>query len=503
MTVEADLAELKRRLQAIEDLRGAESALGWDQATYMPPGGAEARGRQLALLSSLAHERLTDPAIGRLLDSVTPWAEAQGADSDAAGLVRVTRRDYERATRVPSAFMHRLSEHAAATYHAWKRARPANDFAAVRPLLETTLDLSRELAAFYPDYAHPYDALIDLAEDGMTVRAVRVLFGELRPALMPLIEAIHACPEVDDSCLTGDFPERAQQAFCETVIRAFGYEFARGRQDKTAHPFMTKLGRGDVRITTRYRTDCLSDGLFSTLHEAGHAMYEQGIDDAFDGTPLYHGTTAGMHESQSRLWENLVGRSLSFWRHWYAPLQAAFPNALNKADVGTFYRAINRVASSSIRTEADEVTYNLHVMLRFDLELAMLEGTLAVADLPEAWRARSQSDLSVTPGDDRDGALQDVHWYGGIVGGAFQSYTLGNIMSAQFFAAARRDLADLDAQIGAGEFAPLRGWLTERIYRHGRKFTAPEIVQRATGEPLSIAPYLAYLNTKYGALYRL
>ena len=232
-------------------------------------------------------------------------------------------------------------------------------------------------------------------------------------------------------------------------------------------------------------------------------MYEQGIDGALEGTPLYHGTTAGVHESQSRLWENMVGRSLPFWRHWYPKLKAAFPKALNGADVDTFYRAINKVARSVVRTEADEVTYNLHVMLRFDLELDMLEGKLAVADLPEAWRERSRRDLGVSPPDDRDGALQDVHWYGGIVGGQFQSYTLGNIMSGQFYAAAHRDLGDLDAQIGAGEFGPLRGWLTDRVYRHGRKFTAPEIVERATGEPLSIGPYLAYLNAKYRPLYGL
>jgi carboxypeptidase Taq len=503
MTVEANFAELKQRLQTIEDLSGVERVLTWDQATYIPPGGAQARARQLALLSSLAHERLADPAIGRLLDSVTPWAEAQGGDSDAAALVRVARREYDRAIRVPPSFVHRLAEHSARTYHAWERARPANDFAAVRPLLETTVELSRELASFHPGYAHPYDALIDLAEDGMTVQAVRALFGELRAGLVPLLQKIRARPELDDRCLTGNFPERAQQGFGEAVVRAFGYDFERGRQDKTAHPFMIKLGRGDVRITTRYRDDCLSDGLFSTLHEAGHAMYEQGIDDALEGTPLYHGTTAGVHESQSRLWENLVGRSLSFWRHWYPQLKDAFPDALNGANVDTFYRAINKVVPSLIRTDADEVTYNLHVMLRFDLELAMLEGTLAVADLPEAWRARIRDDLGVAPKDDRDGALQDVHWYGGIVGGAFQSYTLGNVMSAQFFAAARRDLGDLDAQIGAGEFAPLRGWLTTHLYRHGRKFTAAELVEQATGEPMSTAPYLAYLNTKYGALYGL
>jgi carboxypeptidase Taq len=503
MTRESQLAELKQRLQEIDDLRRAGAVLGWDQATYMPPGGAQARGRQLALLSRLEHDRLTDPGVGRLLDSLAPWAEAQGADSDAAALVRVTRRDYERATRVPSAFVHRLSDHTATTYHVWQRARPDNDFAAVRPLLETTVELSREFAAFHPGYAHPFDALIDIAEDGMTVAAVRSLFAELRAGLVPLIEAIRARPLADDGCLTGDFPESAQQVFGEAVIRAFGYDYARGRQDKTAHPFMTKLGRGDVRITTRYCSDRLPEGLFATLHEAGHAIYEQGIDDALDGTPLFSGTTAGVHESQSRLWENLVGRSLPFWRHWYAPLRAAFPGALDGVDVETFYRAINKVMPSMIRTEADEVTYNLHVMLRFDLELALLDGTLAVADLPEAWRARIHSDLGVAPTDDRDGALQDVHWYGGIVGGAFQSYTLGNIMSAQFFAAAQRDLDDLDGQIGAGKFAPLRGWLTTRIYRHGRKFTASEIVQRVTGGPLSIAPYVAYLNTKYGALYGL
>ena len=372
MNPEAHLAELKRHLQAIDDLRRAAAVLNWDQATYMPSGGAEARGRQLALLSRLAHERMTDPNVGRLLESLAPWAETQGTDSDAAALVRVTRRDYARATRVPSAFIERLSTHTAATYHAWQRARPANDFAAVRPGLETTVELSRELAAFHPGYAHPYDALIDRTEDGMTVGMVRSLFTELRAGLVPLIEAIRIRPQVDDGCLTGDFPESMQQAFGERVIRAFGYDYTRGRQDKTAHPFMTKLGRGDVRITTRYRPDYLSDGLFATLHEAGHAIYEQGIDDALDGTPLFRGTTSGVHESQSRLWENLVGRSLPFWQHWYAPLKAAFPDALNGADVETFYRAINKVAPSLIRTRADEVTYNLHVMLRFDLELALL-----------------------------------------------------------------------------------------------------------------------------------
>jgi carboxypeptidase Taq len=503
MTREAELTALKSRLQDIDDLRGAASVLQWDQATYMPPGGAEARGRQLGLLNRLAHDQQADPGIGHLLDSLEPWAQAQGDDSYAAALIRVTRRDYERATRVPSSFIERLTAHMTAAYHTWERARPANDFAAVRPMLEKTVEMSRELAAYYPGSEHPYDPLIDLAEDGMTVAAVRALFDDLHKGLVPLIKAIRERPEVDNGCLSGNFPESAQQAFGEQVIRAFGYDYTCGRQDKTAHPFMTKLGRGDVRITTRYSEDFLSDGLFSTMHEAGHAMYEQGIANELEGTPLFSGTTAGVHESQSRLWENLVGRSLPFWSRWYGTLQATFPGELQNVPMDTFYRAINKVVPSLIRTEADEVTYNLHVMLRFDLELALLEGTLKVADLPDAWRQRIKSDLGVTPPDDRDGAMQDVHWYGGIVGGAFQSYTLGNIMSAQFFAAARRELPDLDSQIAAGEFAPLREWLTSHIYRHGRKFTAPELVERATGEPLSIAPYLKYLNTKYGALYAL
>jgi carboxypeptidase Taq len=501
MTRETELAELRQRLQAVDDLNRASAVLGWDQATYMPAGGAQARGRQLGLLAGLAHEKMTDPAIGRLLDALAPWAEAQGEDSDVAALVRVTRRDFDRATRVPAAFMQRLSEHSAKTYHAWEAARPANDFAAVAPLLATTIELSRELAAFYPPQDHPFDALIDLAEDGMTVAAVRTLFAELRAGLVPLLARIRARPQPDDRCLAGDYPEAAQRAFGERVIRAFGYDFDRGRQDKTAHPFMTKLGRGDVRITSRFNAGDISDGLFSTLHEAGHAIYEQGIADDLDGTPLFSGTTSGVHESQSRLWENIVGRSRPFWDRWYAPLQATFPSALAGVDADTFYRAVNKVAPSLIRTDSDEVTYNLHVMLRFDLELALLEGTLAVADLPEAWRERMRADLGVAPPTDTDGALQDVHWYGGIVGGAFQSYTLGNVMGAQFFAAARRALPDVDAQIAAGDYAPLRAWLTQNIYRHGRKFTAPEIVQRATGAPLSIAPYLGYLETKYGALY--
>ncbi len=503
MDVQERLAALKLRLRDVEDLGGARSVLGWDEATYMPPGGAEARGRQQALLSRLLHERFTDPAIGDLLDALSPWAAAQPPGDVDAALVRVTRHDYDQATRVPTAFVQRMAEHASASYHAWQQARPANDFAAVRPFLETTVALSREYASFFPGFVHPADPLIDAVEEGMTVAAVRALFDALRPPLVALIEAIAARPPIDTRCLTGTFPIDAQRAFGEAVIRAYGYDFARGRQDTTAHPFMTKLGRGDVRITTRFRDDDATDGLFSTLHEAGHAMYEQGVDDALDGTPLFAGATSGVHESQSRLWENLVGRSLPFWRGWYPQLQAAFPAQFADVDVSTFHRAINAVTPSLIRVDADEVTYNLHIMLRFDLELALLDGSLAVADLPDAWRERMAADLGVTVPDDRRGVLQDVHWYAGQVGGMFQSYTLGNVMSAQLYAAAARQLGDLDDAIEAGRYDALRGWLTQHVYRHGRTFTAPDLIERATGAPLGVDAYLAYLGAKYGALYGL
>jgi carboxypeptidase Taq len=286
-------------------------------------------------------------------------------------------------------------------------------------------------------------------------------------------------------------------------VKRLGYDFDRGRQDKTRHPFQTSLSLGDIRITTRVKENDLGDALFSTIHEAGHAMYEQGIRSELEGTPLQHGTSSGVHESQSRLWENIVGRSRGFWEFFYPKLQAAFPSQLGNVPLDVFYRAINKVEPSLIRTDADEVTYNLHVMIRFDLELQLLEGKLAVRDLPEAWRERYQSDLGVSAPDDRDGVLQDVHWFGGQIGGAFQGYTLGNILSAQFFEAATKARPAIPDQIARGEFSTLHGWLKENIYQHGSKFTANEIVKRVTGQPLTIEPYICYLRTKYGELYKL
>jgi carboxypeptidase Taq len=352
------------------------------------------------------------------------------------------------------------------------------------------------LASFFP-HEHIADPLIDFSDQGMKTASIRALFSSLRAQLVPLVEEVTSRPPADTSILRGHFPLREQEQFTYEAVRAVGYDFERGRMDKTHHPFMTKFSLGDVRITNRAREEDITELLFGALHEAGHALYEQGIDAQLEGTPLATGTSSGVHESQSRLWENLVGRSPGFWQHFYPRLQAIFPDQFGSVSRENFLAAINHVERSLIRTDADELTYNLHVMLRFDLEIEMLEGRLEVRDLPEAWRARYLSDLSIAPGDDANGPLQDVHWFSGTVGGAFQGYTIGNILSAQFFEAAKRALPDLDAKIARGEFSPLRLWLTENVYRYGSKFTADEITLRATGQELSIEPYLAYLRGKF------
>lgn len=496
-------AELLMRLQEINDLGAAAALLNWDQTTYMPSGGAPARGRQLSILQRLAHEKFIDPAIGQLLAALRPYAESLPYEADDAALLRLTQRRYEQATKVPAEFVAELATHSTAAYEVWTKARPANDFAAVQPYLEKTLDLSRRFANFFHGYEHIADPLIDQADYGMKVATLRPLFAELRATLTPIVQAISTQQPADSACLHQHFPEADQLAFGLGVIKAFGYDLERGRQDKTHHPFMTKFSLGDVRITTRVNENDVSDALFSTMHEAGHALYEQGIDPKFEATPLADGTSSGVHESQSRSWENIVGRSRNFWQHYYPKLQAAFPAQLGQVSLDSFYRAINKVQRSLIRTDADEVTYNLHVIIRFDLELALLEGKLAVKDLPEAWHAQYATNLGITAPDNRDGVLQDVHWFSGLIGGAFQGYALGNILASQFYAAALRAHPEIPSEIAQGKFSTLHTWLRENIYQHGSKFTTTELVQRVTGGTLTLAPYTNYLHTKYSALYRL
>jgi carboxypeptidase Taq len=501
--LEDKLQQLKRRLIEAGDLAYAQAVLGWDQSTYLPDGGAPARGRQLGLLQTLAHERFTDPAVGRLLDELQPYADSLPYDSDDASLIRVTRRNYERLTKVPSAFVAEIAEHGAISYTAWAQARPANDFARVAPLLEKTLDYSRRLADYFPGYQHVSDPLIDMSDYGMKAESVRAIFAQLRDRLVPLVEQVAAQEPIDDSVIKQFFPKDGQLAFGEKVARELGYDFNRGRLDLTHHPFMTKFSIGDVRITTRVNEYDFGDCFFSIVHETGHALYEQGINPAFEALPLDTGTSAGVHESQSRLWENIVGRSYGFWEYMYPQAQAAFPEQLGNVDLDTFYRAFNKVQRSLIRVDADELTYNLHVMLRFELELEMLEGSLSVRDLPEAWQDSYERSIGVTAPDDRDGVLQDVHWYSGQIGGVFQGYTLGNILSGLFYSAALKAQPDIPQQIQRGEFKPLLSWLQQNIYQHGAKFTTSELVERVTGGELTIEPYLDYLTEKYGRLYSL
>jgi len=481
--------------------------LNWDQATYMPPGGAPARGRQAALIGRLAHERFTDAAVGKLLDELQAYGESLPFDSDDAALLRVARREYERAIKIPSALLGELYGHTAETYDIWTRARPANDFSMLRDKLEKTLDISRKLAECFAPYEHVLDPLINFSDYGMTTRSVSATFAELRAQLVPLVKAISAKQSEDiadaTACLKQFFPEDKQTAFGLSIIKLFGYDFERGRQDKTHHPFMTKFSLGDVRITTRFNEHDFGDGLFSTLHESGHAMYEQGINRSYEGTPLASGTSAGVHESQSRLWENIVGRSRGFWEYFYPQAQALFPEQLNPVPLDEFYRAINHVQRSLIRVDADEVTYNLHVMIRFNLEQAMLEGALAVKDLPDAWDELYESDLGIAPTSQKDGVLQDVHWYSGPIGGSFQGYTLGNILCGQFYEAALKAHPEITAEVGQGQFGTLHGWLRENVYIHGSKYTAPELVARVTGGALDVKPYMSYLKSKYGELYAL
>ncbi len=497
------LDELKARLLEVDDLKSAASLLRWDQATYMPPGGAVARGRQTSTLGRLAHEKFTDIAIGRLLDQLERETASMPHDSDDASLVRVTRHHYEQAVRIPASLVSACDEHAAKSYQAWTLARPANDFATMVPLLEKTLELSRQRANCFPGYASIADPLIDVSDFGMKAEAMRSLFSTLRTRLLPIVRAITSRSPIDNACLRQHAPLADQLAFGQQVIEAFGYDSARGRLDLTHHPFMTKFSLGDVRITTRVRENAFLDALFITLHECGHALYAQGIRKELDGTPLADVPSAGIDESQSRLWENLVGRSRGFWEHFFPKLQHAFRKQLGNVSLDTFYRAINRVECGLIRGGADEVTYNLHVMLRFDLELDLLEGRLAVKDLARTWRERFEADFGIAVPDDRDGVLQDVHWYDGPIGGAFQGYTLGNIMSAQFFAAATAAQPEIPTQIARGEFGTLHHWLRGNVYQHGKKFTASEVIRHATGNDMSVEPYLDYLWNKFQPLYGL
>lgn len=498
LTYDAMLDILRERLGTLADLEAAARVLEWDQETYMPPRAAEVRAQQLATLRRLAHAHFTASETRALLDGID---DAALPDEASRALVRVTRRDLERAVRRPPSLVTRQALVRARALEAWKKARHEDDFPAFRPHLEEIIRLAREEADALGYAEHPYDALLEEYEPGMTRAAVASAFAALRRELVSLVEAIADAQPVDDRLLHVPVERRAQWDFGVHVARALGYDFERGRQDYSTHPFSTAFGPPfDVRITTRIAEDFWPTGFFGTLHEVGHALYEQGIDPLLARTPLADGASLSVHESQSRLWENLVGRSRPFWQWARAAARGHFPDALSGATTDELYRAVNRVRPSLIRVEADEVTYSLHVMLRFDLELAMLTGDLAVADLPGAWNEKTQAYLGLTPADNREGCLQDIHWALGAIG-YFPTYALGSLISAQLLDAAASDLGSLDEPFARGEFAPLLEWLREKVHRHGRALAAHEILTRATGRELTAEPWLKYARRKFGEIY--
>ena len=494
--MDADLRALRERLAEISDLARAGSVLAWDQKVTMPEGGHPARADQLATLSKVVHERLVDDELGRLLERLRPLEESLDYDSDDASLIRVTRRDWEKQRRVPTELRVELTRAAALGNQVWIEARATNDFAKFLPALQRNLELERQYVDCFEWEDSPYTPLLDDFEPHMLTSEVAEVFGTVRPVLAELVQQ---APRVDASFLEQRFEPEKQEAFCKRILATLGLEEGTYRLDPTVHPFCTSFSNRDVRLTTRYNETGI-DALWSTMHEAGHGHYAHGIADSLQRTLLANSPSLGLNESQSRTWENLVGRSRSFWLHWYEPLQETFPSQLDDVDLETFLAAINRAEPGLIRVEADETTYSLHIILRFELEQRLIEGSLDPTDLPEAWNAAMTDLLGLEVPDDTHGVLQDIHWsQGGI--GYFPTYALGNVISLQIWAAVREAIPDLDSQMEAGELGELATWLRDNLYSLGRKFTPKETIERLTGLPtIDPQPYLAYLREKLAAL---
>ena len=496
------LEQFKHRMMEITDLGRAEALLGWDQQTYMPRGGAEDRGNVLETVAGLSHRMFTSVEMGEMLAELVPYAENLDPDSDDACLIKRTAHDYEKMTRVPGEWVAEFARITTLAQVAWEEAKTENRFEVFQPHLEKVVELRRAYADFFKPYDHVYDALLDDFEPGMKTSEVQAIFDALRPQQVQLLKEIAAQPVVDDAFLHIPYDEQGQWDFGVDVITRFGFDWNRGRQDKSMHPFTTSFGIDDVRITTRFDPERAASALFSTMHEGGHAMYEQGIAKSLRRYPLANGASMAVHESQSRMWENLVGRSKSFWTFFYPKLVKRFPSQLANVTLEQFYRGINKVEPSLIRVEADEATYNLHIMLRMELEIAMLEGRLQAGDLPQAWNQKMSEYLGVTPPNDREGVLQDVHWSGGMMG-YFPTYALGNLVSAQLWEKIHQDLPGLDDQIRQGKFDDLLGWLRVNVHQHGAKFQPQVLVKRVTGSTIRPEPYMRYLRTKYAEIYNL
>jgi carboxypeptidase Taq len=499
---ETAYAELIQRTKESSLLGSCASLLGWDERTYMPPRGSAHRAEQMALLARMTHEMRTAPQVGELL------AEIEGSplparDGDVAANVREIRRSYNRAVKLPKELVEELARVTTRAQQVWQEARQHNDFASFRPWLEKIVHLKRQEADAIGYQDAPYDALLDEYEPAATTAEVTRIFAALRQDLVPLIQAIVGSPRRPRrDLLEREYPVDRQLVFGQSTAAALGFDFEAGRLDVTTHPFCSSMGPGDTRLTTRYNPRHFNESFFGTLHEAGHGIYEQGLDPGQFGTPLGSAASLGIHESQSRTWENQVGRSRPFWDHFFPRARQVFPEALHDVRLDDFYFAINDVQLSFIRVEADEVTYNLHIILRFELEQALVRGDLKPADVPAAWNDKFRQSFQLTPGNDRLGCLQDIHWsMGGL--GYFPTYTLGNLYAAQFMERARHDLGDLDADFRRGEFARLKGWLNEKVHRPGQRYRPNELCEHITGRQLGHQSLLAYLRNKYAPLYGL
>jgi len=492
--------QLKTSMQEIWDLTKAQAILAWDRQTKMPPKGAAARTRQTSTLSRLIHERSTSDELGQLLEDLTPWLDELDFDSDEAALIRLAQRNYRKLTAVPTELVIEQTQVGGEANVAWIKARQENDFASYLPYLEKMFELAQRYADCFPEVDHPYDALLDSYEPGMTVEIVNRVFDEVKGPQSELIKAIaESGVEIDDSLLHQDFPQAEQLEVARKAVEILGYDFERGRLDLTTHPFSTSFSVDDARITTRVNENFLNACLFASMHEAGHALFELGVSPRLEGLPLARGCSSGVHESQSRLFENLIGRSRTFSSHLYPILQKHFPSQLDNSNAEAYYRAINKVKPSYIRVEADEVSYNLHIILRFEIELGILNGDILIKDLPEAWNEKFKSYLGVVPPTDTEGVLQDVHWSWGLIG-HFTSYAMGNIIASQWWHQMAQDIPNQDELMVQGNITPIREWLIENVHQHGRKYLPTELIQRVTGGPIDTAPYLAYLQSKYGEL---
>ena len=491
-------AELRTRLAEIHDLRRAQEILFWDQTVMMPSGGGPVRGQQVTTLDRIAHETFVADEIGTLLDALSPYEEQLAYDSDEASLIRTARRDWLKARRVPAALAAQIVGAGAIAHDVWAKARAENDYALFLPHLERAVELKRRYVECFDGYDEPYDVLLDDYEPGMKTAEVRAVFDELKAELIPLIAEIGSV-DGDDAFMQGPWPPDAQHAYSLKIIERFGYDPSFARLDTTVHPFAASSGTQDIRLTTRYKEDDITS-IFTAMHECGHGLYEHGVSPSLERTPLCQGVSSALHESQSRLWENIVGRSRPFWNHFYPSFQATFPEAVGGVDQERFFRAINRVKPSYIRVDADEATYNLHIILRFELEQEIMAGTIDLKELPDVWNARFEEYLGIPVPSDTLGVLQDVHWSDGSFG-YFPTYSLGNIVSVQIWEKVLSEIPDLPEQFEQGEFGQLHEWLRTRLYSLGRKFTPQETLERVVGTPtIDAAPYVRYLKDKLGAL---